>query len=126
MRSSADAALDAVVETIIALERSCLDADAALVEQRWDGVAAAFQTQSQLTARLALLFGSAPHTAPARDAKVARRVDGILAYRDEQLRRLQAYHDDVATRLSSIGKVNAFARSFGKHAQAAHVLDGQY
>jgi hypothetical protein len=126
MHSSADPALDAVVETIIALERSCLEADAALVEQRWDGVAAAFEAQSQLTARLGLLFGSAPHTAPARDAKVARRVQGILAYRDDQLRRLTAYRDGVAARLSAIGKVNAFARSFGKHAQAAHLLDGQY
>jgi hypothetical protein len=126
MPSSADAALDAVVQTIIALERSCLEADAALVERRWAGVDAAFAAQVDLTAQLARLFDTAPHTAPANDAKVARRVNGILAYRDDQLRRLQAYRDDVATRLSSIGKVNAFSRSFGKHAQAAHLLDAQY
>ena len=72
------------------------------------------------------MYGDRTQTAPANDAKVARRVNGIVAYRDDQLRRLQAYRDDVATRLSSIGKVNAFSRSFGKHAQAAHLLDAQY
>jgi hypothetical protein len=126
MLSSADAALDAVVQTIIALERSCLDADAALVEQRWTDAGAAFAVQHELTARLADLFETSPRTAPANDAKVARRIDGILAYRHDQLRRLQTYRDDVATRLSSIGKVNAFSRSFGKHAHTAHLLDGQY
>ncbi len=126
MPSSADAALDAVVETVIALERSCLAADAALVERRWPDVDAAFRAQIDLTARLAELFEAAPETAPANDAKVAQRIRGILAYRDDQLRRLSSYRDDVAVRLSSIGKVNAFARSFGKHAASARLLDGQY
>jgi hypothetical protein len=53
-------------------------------------------------------------------------VNGILAYREDQLRRLTAYRDEVATRLSSIGKVNAFSRSFGKNAGAAQLLDMQY
>ena len=126
MPSSADGALDAVVRTIIALERSCLDADAALVERRWTDLRAAFAAQTDLTAQLARLFETDPSTAPAADAKVAQRVQGILAYRDDQLRRLQAYHAGVAERLSAIRKVNAFSRSFGTHAQAAHVLDGQY
>ena len=126
MPSSADAALDAVVHTIIALERSCLDADAALVEHRWPDMRAAFAAQEELTAQLAHLFDASPQIAPANDAKVAQRVQGILAFRDDQLRRLQAHRDDVAARLSSIGKVNAFSRSFGKHAQAARLLDGQY
>ena len=126
MPSPADAARDGVVRTMIALERSCLDADAAIVERRWDDVGAALRAQGELTEELAGLFDAAPHTAPANDAKVAKRVRGILAYRDDQLRRLQAYHAEVATRLHSIGQVNAFARSFGKRANAAHVLDGQY
>ena len=126
MPSSADGALDAVVHAIIALERSCLDADAAFAEQRWSDVEAAFAAQAELTTRLARLFEASPATAPARDAKVAQRVRGILAFRDGQLRRLEAYRDEVATRLSTIGKVNAFARSFGKPAQAARVLDAQY
>lgn len=127
MHSSAKKpALDDVVRTIIALERSCLEADAALVERRWPQVDAAFRAQSKLTNDLERFFEAAPEIAPASDAKVAQRLRGILAYRADQLRRLRSYRDDVATRLSSIGKVNAFSRSFGKHVQAAQLLDGQF
>ena len=126
MLPSADAARDDVVRTIIALERSCLDADAAIVERRWDDVRTAFQAQAALTEELAALFAAAPHTAPADDAKVAQRVRGIVRYRDDQLRRLRAYHAEIGARLHSIGRVNAFARSLGKRANAARLLDGQY
>jgi hypothetical protein len=122
----ADASLDAVGRTIVALERSCLDADAALVERRWDDVDAAFRAQSELTAELERLFAEAPHTAPGSDAKVEQRVRGILAYREDQLRRMRSYRDEIASRLSSIGKVNAFSRSLGKHASAAQLYDGKY
>ncbi len=114
------------MRTIIALERSCLDADAAIVGRRWDDVGAAFRAQAALTEELAALFGAAPHAAPAQDAKVAQRVRGILAYRDDQLRRLQAYRGEVGTRLRAIGQVNAFARGLGKRANSARLLDGQY
>jgi hypothetical protein len=124
--SSADAARDDVARTIVALERSCLDADAAIVERRWDDVGVAFRAQAALTGELEALFEAAPHAAPVNDAKVDRRVRGILAYRDDQLRRLQSYHGEVETRLRSIGQVNALARSLGKRANAAQLLDGQY
>ena len=126
MPSPADTARDAVVRTIIALERSCLDADSAIVERRWDDVGAALRAQGALTEHLAALFAADPDVAPDGDAKVAQRVRGILAYRDDQLRRLRAYHDEVGTRLHSIGRVNAFARSLGKHASSAQLLDAQY
>jgi len=126
MHSPADAVRDDVVRTIIALERSCLDADAAIVERRWDDVNDALRAQGALTEELAALFDVAPHAAPAEDAKVAQRVRGIIAYREDQLRRLEAYQAEVGTRLRSIGQVNAFARSLGKHANSARLLDGQY
>ncbi len=126
MPSPADTARDGVARTIVALERSCLEADAAIVERRWDDVTDALSAQAALTQELAALFGAAPHAAPDNDPKVAQRVRGILAYRDDQLRRLQAYHAEVGTRLHSIGRVNAFSRSLGKRANAARVLDGQY
>jgi len=124
--SSADAARDHVVRTIIALERSCLDADAAIVERRWDDVGVAFRAQAALTEELTGLFDAAPDSAAAADTKVAQRVEGIIAYRDDQLRRLQDYHAEVGTRLDSIGRVNAFARTLGKSANSARLLDGQY
>ena len=126
MPPSAEGAHGAVARTIVELERSCLSADAALVERRWSDVDELFGVQAELTARLARLFESAPETAPANDARVAERVRGILVYRDDQLRRLEAYRDEVAGRLSAIGKVNAFSRSFGKRGAAAQLLDGQF
>ena len=126
MPSSAEPARDAVVRAIIALERSCLDAESAFVERRWADVEAAFDRQTALTGDLGKLFAAAPEASPANDAKVARRVRGILAYRDDQLRRMRAYRDDVGTRLRSIGKVNALSRTLGRRAARGHLLDGQY
>jgi hypothetical protein len=126
MRSSADTVREQVARTIVALERSCLDAESALVERRWPDVDAAFKAQTALTEELTRLFGEAPETAPASDAKVAQRVRGILAYREDQLRRLRAYHADVATRLESICKVNALSRSIGRRGPDARLLDLQY
>ncbi len=126
MPSSAEAPRDAVVHAIIALERSCLDAESAFVARRWAGVEAAFGRQAELTGELGRLFAAAPETSPANDAKVARRMQGIFAYRDDQLRRMSAYRDDVATRLRSISKVNALSRSIGRRAAGGSLLDGQY
>jgi hypothetical protein len=124
--SSAEGALGAVAETIVALERSCLQADAAMVERRWSDVDAEFRAQAELTAELGRLFAEAPRTAPDGDAKVAARVRGILAYREDQLRRLCSYRDEIGARLQTIGKVNALSRSLAKHAGAAQLYDGKY
>ena len=125
MPSSAETARDAVVASIIALERSCLVAESALAERRWHDVDAAFGEQTRLTAELARLFAAAPESAPANDAKVAQRVDGILAYRAGQLDRLQTYHAEIGGRLESIGKVRAFSRSIGKHDRSGSLYDTQ-
>ena len=126
MQPSDETARESVVRTIIEIERSCLEADAALTELRWSDLDASFRTQVELTGRLAELFERAPETAPANDLKVAERVNGILAYREDQLQRMASYRDEVGARLSAIGKVNAFSRSFGKQPAPAQLLDGQY
>jgi hypothetical protein len=82
--------------------------------------------QAELTAELRRLFETTPQLAPDNDEKVAQRVRGVLAYRDDQLRRLEAYREEIATRLASIGKVNAFARSLGKHTASPRLYDVQY
>jgi GAF domain-containing protein len=126
MPSSAESAREEIARTIVALERSCLDADAALVEKRWPDVDAAFKAQAALTEQLARLFDAVPDAAPANDAKVDQRVRGILAYRADQMRRLQTYQAEIAARLENIGKVNAFSRSIGRRGPAAQLLDLQY
>lgn len=115
-----------MVRAIIALERSCLEAESAFVERRWPDVELALGRQAALTGDLGRLFAAEPETAPENDAKVARRLRGILAYRDDQLRRMRAYHDDVATRLRSIGKVKAFSRTIGRRPAGGHLVDGQF
>ncbi|HEX3469193.1 MAG TPA: hypothetical protein VHT05_14025 [Candidatus Elarobacter sp.] len=117
---------DVVVRTIIALERSCLDAESAFVNRRWNDVGTAFSTQRELTGELRRLFSLAPEAAPANDQKVARRMRGVLAYRDDQLRRMRAYHDDVGERLRSIGKVRALARTIGRRRASGRLVDGTY
>ncbi len=126
MPSSADAARAAVARTIVALERACLDADAAFVERRWPDVQSALRAQVTLTAELGRLFADEPDVAPPQDAKVARRVQGVYAYREEQLRRMRAYRDDVRERLHTIGKINALSRSIGRRVQRMGVVDGQF
>ena len=126
MHSSAELARPAVVRTILALERSCLDAESALVERRWRDVDVAFAAQRRLTEELAALFVATPESAPLADAKVAQRLRGVLAYREDQMRRLRAYHQSVGERLRSIGKVRQFARAIGKRLPISHVLNGHY
>ncbi len=126
MSSSAEAPRDAVVRIIIELERSCLDADAALVERRWGAMNAALAHQGDLTLRLAGLFESSPEVAPDRDERVAARLRGILRYRDDQLQRTESYRDEVGHRLRGIGQLRALSRTVGRHDRAAALLDGQY
>lgn len=126
VQPSEGAAAAAVARAIVALERACLAADAAFLERRWNDVHAALAAQGTLTEELRGLFETAPETAPARDAKVAQRLAGVLAFRGEQLRRMEAYRDEIGARLRSIGKVRAFSRSIGRRPNAARVLDGQY
>ncbi len=114
------------MRTIIALERACLDADAALVERRWDAMRTGLARQHELTAQLAELFASAPEMAPARDERVAARLRGILRYRDEQLQRAEAYRDEIGRRLQAVGQLRALARTVGRHERPAALLDGQY
>lgn len=125
MPSSAETGRDAVVAILVAIERACLDAEAAFVERRWPDVAASLTRQQELTAELGELFARAPDASPEGDDKIAQRVRGILAYRDDQLRRMSAYNSEVGRRLQSIGRVRKFSRSIGSGAKA-RLLDEQY
>ena len=123
MPSSAEAARDQIVDAILALERACLDAEAAMVERRAAGVDAALSAQTALTQRLGELFAANPAMTPDNDERVATRLRGVLAYRADQLRRLQSYRDEVGRRLESIGKVRALARTVGRQQPSATFYD---
>lgn len=114
---------ETVVATILSLERACLDADAALVERRWPDVTAALDVQGRLTAQLAALFERAPHLSPSGDAKVAKRLEGVLAFRDDQLRRLHALRDEIGRRLETIGRARDLSRALGQPKPPAAFYD---
>jgi hypothetical protein len=122
---SAETPQAGIVGAILAFERSCLSAEAALVERRWKDVTAAFEAQTRLTEELAELFRRAPDLAPARDPKVAQRIRGILVYRADQLRRLEAYRDAVGRRLASIGKIRELSRTMRRHGADASFVDSK-
>ncbi|MGD1066618.1 MAG: hypothetical protein ABR975_07360 [Vulcanimicrobiaceae bacterium] len=126
MPSSAEPARAVVVRTIIALERACLEAEEALVERRWRDVRRAFATQRKLTDELAALFAASPDVAPAADAKVAQRLHGVYAYRQEQMNRLESYRSSVGERLRTIGKMRQLSRSVGKRPPVSHVVNDHY
>jgi hypothetical protein len=125
MPPSADPRVE-IVEAILALERSCLAADAALVERRWRDLTAAFREQARLTARLADLFATSPECSPERDPRVRKRLHGVFVYREDQLRRLRAYRDEVGSRLRTIGKMRAFSRAVGTAPVPARILNAQH
>ena len=118
MLLSAEERAKIVVETILRLERSCLRAEKALASGALEGVQAAIGEQNALQAELFGHFAAEPALSPANDRTVAKRVAGILAYREDQLRRLSAYRDEIGRRLSLIGKVRNFNRAIGRHVAA--------
>jgi hypothetical protein len=124
MPPSADAEAQ-IVDAILAFERSCLEADAALVERRWSDFGAALGAQSALTDQLAALFEAIPEHAPANDPRVGKRLQGVFAYREDQLRRLQAYHEQVGERLRTIAKMRSFSRTIGSAPVAARILNAE-
>jgi hypothetical protein len=126
MPSSAEPARSVVVRTIIALERACLEAEEALVERRWRDVRKAFAAQRKLTDELTALFAAAPDVAPAADAKVAQRLRGVYAYRQEQMGRLESYRNSVGERLRTIGKMRELSRAVGKRPTTSHVVNDHY
>lgn len=114
-----------IVEAILAFERSCLEADAALVERRWTDFGAALSAQSALTDQLAALFEATPERAPANDPRVRKRLEGVFAYREDQLRRLQAYHEHIGQRLRTIAKVRSFSRTIGAPPVPARIVNAE-
>lgn len=122
MPPSADTKAE-IVEAILALERSCLEADTAFLERRWADVGVALGTQSALTDRLASLFEAAPELAPANEPRVRKRLLGVLAFRDDQLRRMRAYNEQVGERLRSIAKMRAYSRTIGTARVPARIVN---
>lgn len=124
MPSSADTTVaENVVGAILAMERSCLEVESALVERRFEDAQKGLLVQGLLTDELRRLFELQPAYAPASDPAVAKRIAGIYSFREEQLRRLRAYRDEVSNRLDGIARVRRFNRGIGRHVEPARHYD---
>lgn len=106
------------------LERACVDAETALREQRWRDCDVIWNRQRRLTHELELaMHDVAPGTAEQKLA--LKRIARVAKYREGQLKRLQAFHANIAKRLATLGRYRAYAKTVGRGPRA-RLLDGNY
>jgi 5-bromo-4-chloroindolyl phosphate hydrolysis protein len=106
------------VELIVALERECLKVDEAIAKRRWDVCEGSWRAQRLLTHELDIAF--AEHKLTEEELAAARkRIDRLTRYRDGQLKRLKAFNEACATRLSNIGRFRSFSKSVGQERRSS-------
>jgi hypothetical protein len=97
------------VELIVALERECLKVDGAIAKRDWNACEESWSAQRLLTHELDIALRE-PGIDPEDYAKMKKRIDRLAKYRDAQLKRLKAFNEACATRLSNLGKFRAFSK----------------
>ena len=98
------------VDLIVALERECLSVDGAIAQRRWEDCEASWQTQRLLTHELDIALREQTLTPPEWDA-VKRRIARLARYREGQLKRLRAFNEACATRLTTMGRFRTFSKN---------------
>lgn len=98
-----------------ALEALCGTLERALMRREWDDLAARIADSRRITHALTNAMEDAR---PVRDAEfdesVLRRLRYVHAIRQNQMSRLQQYHDAVGERLQLVARWKSALRSFGK------------
>lgn len=104
--------LEAVDLTVRELERLCANLERALVRRRWDELERAIADSRRVTHAL---HNAMDEAKPARsadfDESIFRRLRHIHAIRQNQMARLQQYHDAVGERLQLMARWKAALRS---------------
>jgi hypothetical protein len=100
------------VEVIVAIERECLVADAAIAAQNWERCEESWRAQRVLTHELDIALREHPLTLEQL-AAARKRIDRLARYREGQLKRLKAFNDACATRLANMGRFRGFSKSVG-------------
>lgn len=113
---SAAGALRAAVESeVAALEALCGTLERALMRREWDDLAAGIADSRRITHALAnAMEDSREVRDPSFDEGILRRLRYIHAIRQNQMSRLQQYHDAVGERLQLVARWKSAVRSFGK------------
>jgi hypothetical protein len=109
------------VELIVALERECLDVDKAIAKRRWADCEASWGRQRLLTHELDISLREQPP--PDIDA-VNKRIARLTNYREGQLKRLRAFNDAVATRLTTLGRFRNYSKNIDNERRSS-LLDVQ-
>ena len=108
MQPSADparGALEAVAAEVNALERLCLDIDAAVTARDWARLDAAIAgSRKAMHAFENAMAIAIPYRDEAFDRAVFARLQQIYAYRHERLEAVQAYHDEIGDRLRQLSR----------------------
>ena len=111
-------ALLANVEGEVAeLERLCETLEKKLLRGEWAGAAEALQDARKTThGFLNAMEAAGEVRTEAFDLAVHARIQRVLEIRNDQLKRLETFRDDVGQRLRALSQWNGFARAVGaKH-----------
>lgn len=98
------------LELLVLLERECLDVDRAIAKRDWSACEQSWIAQRKLTHELDISLHEQPPATPEESETIKKRIDRLGTYRDGQIKRLAAFNDAVAMRLSTMGKFKSFAK----------------
>ena len=113
---------DAVEREVVELERLCRALEDSLVAGKWDDVSATLRDSRRVThAFLNAMEAAADARDEEFDKAIYARMRRVFDIREDQLNRLEAFHNQVGERLQNISRWKEFARSIGaKKARARH------
>lgn len=101
-----------IVALVTELERCTNIAEDALVGRQWAELELLLAEQRRITHALANAVTQSTGERPGRfDAELRRRLDAVDRRRSDQLRRLQAFHDAVGSRLTVMARAKAMRRA---------------
>jgi hypothetical protein len=110
-----DALRAAVEREVGELERLCRDMETYLVAGDWNSAGNALRDSRRAThAFLNAMEAAAAFRDEAFDAGVHARLRRVFDVRQDQLQRLEQFHEGVGSRLQTISKFKMYARSVGK------------
>lgn len=113
-----------VQATLSELEALCGRMERALSKRDWSEIQSAVADARRVTHALQNAMDDAAGVrTPAFDADVMRRLRYVGAIRDNQMKRLQQYHDAVGERLKTLARWKSALRSFAKRAPVAPSLN---
>lgn len=103
-----------MVREVAELERLCGELEKNLVAGDWSAAANALRDSRRVTHAFANAMEAAqPDRDEAFDGQVYARMRRVFDVRENQLERLQIFHEQAGERLRTLSKWKVFARSIG-------------